>query len=216
MYAAGMKIEEIETVLAGLDTGDIWKLLSDPAWGSGLVKGEKLMDFLEKYIGGLRIEDLKIPFCAVATDIKTAEKVILNKGELIPAIRASCSIPLIFEPFLLNGKIMVDGGVSSPVPVPEVRIMGAEKVIAVNLDAIYFLEENKKVGEELNTFSVLNNSYQILRYHLAKMEMVGADIILEPNAMYVHDFDFGHTHEYLNGGFDIVLRNKEKILDSIN
>lgn len=215
MFASGMKAEEIENVISSLDYLDIWKLLTDPVWGSGLVKGQKIMNFLQKYIGDINIENLKVPFCAVATDINTAEKVVLDKGNLVAAIRASCSIPLIFEPFLLGGKTLVDGGVSSPVPVSDARSMGADIVIAVNLDSIYFLDENNKKGGVTSTISVLNNSYQILRYNLARMETREADLVLEPRIEYINDFDFAHVTSYIKGGEDVVMQNKEKILKLI-
>lgn len=214
MYAAGIKIDEIEKIISSLAYVDFWKML-DPVWGTGLVKGNKMMNFLDQYLDGLNIEDLRLPFCAVATDIKTAEKIVLNKGSVTKAIRASSSIPLIFEPYKIDGKTLVDGGVSSPVPVPELKNMGADVIIAVNLDSIYFLDENIKKNGGVSTLSVVTNSYNILRYHLAKMETHDADIVLEPEIEYVGDFDFAHIKSYIQSGEDVVLKNKEKILKLI-
>ena len=214
MYAAGIKIEKIEEMISSLDYTDFWKML-DPVWGAGLVKGKKMMEFLDKYLDGIKIESLNVPFCAVATNIKTADKVVLDKGELVLAIRASSSIPLIFEPFEINGITLVDGGLSSPVPVLELQKMGADVVIAVNLDAIYFLNKNINRDEGVNTLSVLTNSYNILRYHLAKMETRDADIVLEPSIEYVSDFDFAHIDSYIKSGEEVVMKNKERILNLI-
>lgn len=211
LYAAGIKIDEIEKIVSSLDYTDLWKML-DPNWGSGLVKGNKLVEFLNKYLGASRIENLKLPYCAVATNVITAEKVVLDRGELTSAIRASCSVPLVFEPFTVDGITLVDGGVSSPVPVFELERMGADKVIAVNLDAIYFLDENVKKNGSVNPLSVITNSYNILRYHLAKLETRDADIVLEPKIEYVHDFNFAHIESYISSGEEVVFVNKERIL----
>jgi len=215
LYAAGIKIGEIEEIVSGLDYFDLWKMI-DPAWGKGLVKGHKMMSFLDKYIKGTKIENLKIPFSAVATNVRTADKVVLDEGDLTTAIRASSSVPLVFEPLLVDGEYLVDGGLSSPVPVPELFKMGAEIVIAVNLDAIYFLDGNTNKKAEMTTMSVLTNSYNILRYHLSKMETSRADIVLEPKTKYVHDFDFAHIESYIKSGEEVVERNEKKILSLID
>ena len=80
------------------------------------------------------IEELPIRYCAVATDLATGREVVLNKGDLIEAIRASISVPGIFTPVRKNGRFLVDGGLVNPVPVSAVRKMGADYVIAVDLN----------------------------------------------------------------------------------
>lgn len=138
----------------------------------------------------MKIEDLKIPFAAVATDINTAEPVVFKRGELADAVRASISIPLIYSPVQYEGKILVDGGVSYPVPVEIAKEMGADVIIAVNLDGVYFAEENNKAKASSSTMDILKDSYFALRYNLAKKEIVGADVVIEPKMKYISDFDF--------------------------
>jgi len=100
----------------------------------GLLDLERMVEWLDKLWGGrLRFEQLALPFAAVAADIVSGEMVVMNEGEVAPAVRASCSVPGIFTPFRRNGRLLVDGGVIDNLPVQVARAMGAEYVIAVDL-----------------------------------------------------------------------------------
>jgi NTE family protein len=102
---------------------------------SGLVEGERITAYLRETLADPKIEDLPIPFIAIATDLKTGKEVWIQEGSLIDAIRASISFPGIFTPCGRNGQWLVDGGLVNPVPVSSCRAMGADIVIAVNLNA---------------------------------------------------------------------------------
>jgi len=102
---------------------------------SGLIEGEKISGYLRQVISDPLIENLPIPFVAVATDLKTGKEVWIREGSLIDAVRASISLPGIFTPFARNGQWLVDGGLVNPVPVSLCRAMGAEIVVAVNLNS---------------------------------------------------------------------------------
>jgi len=115
-----------------------WKIIAsmlDPVFPkSGLIDGQKIADFVRTHVHNASIEDLSIPFRAVATDIMNGEEVVIETGDLIEAIRASIAVPGIFTPVRNNGRILVDGGLVNPVPVSTVRAMGADLVIAVDLN----------------------------------------------------------------------------------
>jgi NTE family protein len=102
---------------------------------SGLVEGERMINYLRQNITDSNIEDLLIPFAAVATDLKTGKEVWLHEGSLMDAIRASLSLPGIFTPCQRDGQWLVDGGLINPVPVSLCRSMGADIVVAVNLNS---------------------------------------------------------------------------------
>ncbi len=102
---------------------------------SGLIEGEKISGYLRQVISDPRIEELPIPFTAVATDLKTGKEVWIREGSLIDAVRASISLPGIFTPSAQNGQWFVDGGLVNPVPVSPCRAMGADIVVAVNLNS---------------------------------------------------------------------------------
>jgi len=177
-YAATKDIKQIEKI--ALSTN--WRLilsLIDPSLRQGLVGGEKIKNFIESYINKMRFQDLKIPFSAIATDIKNGDIVCINEGEVSSAIRASISLPLIFKPIKREDKLLADGGLSLPVPVKIVRKMGAELVIAINLDANYFTNNNNQ-NINFGFYKIANNSINLLRHHLASWNVKEADIIVEP------------------------------------
>lgn len=101
---------------------------------SGLIDGKRISDFLRQHVRETHIEDLPLPFSAVATDLATGQEVVLSQGDLLEAVRASMSFPGILTPVRSGGEILVDGGMVDPVPVSVVREMGAEFVIAVDLN----------------------------------------------------------------------------------
>lgn len=102
---------------------------------SGLIEGEKISAYLRNVISDPLIENLPIPFAAVATDLKTGREMWLKDGSLIDVVRASISLPGIFTPFSRNGQWLVDGGLVNPVPTSLCRNMGADIVVAVDLNS---------------------------------------------------------------------------------
>lgn len=134
IYAAG-KLDEFEQWTRTIRRKDILSML-DIAWSrSGLVKGERMVNTLSGYIGDHSIEDLPIAFTAVAVDLNKGKEIWLNKGDLLSAIRASSSIPLLFTPTERAGTLVVDGGVLNPVPITPTFGDDTDMTIAVNLDA---------------------------------------------------------------------------------
>ncbi len=101
---------------------------------SGLIDGKRLSGFIHRHVRETHIEDLPIPFRAVATDLATGQEVVLGEGDILEAVRASMSFPGILTPVRYGGSILVDGGMVNPVPVSVLRDMGAEFVIAVDLN----------------------------------------------------------------------------------
>lgn len=116
LYAAGLSVADMERVVSELDGWEFSKLL-DLTWAKGsLVAGKAVSRFLRDLVGDVRIEDLRIPFIAVAVDINSGRGHFFDRGPLVDAIRASISIPGIFEPFAANGSYLVDGGVRLNLP----------------------------------------------------------------------------------------------------
>ncbi len=199
LYAAFGDVKKLEEVATSFNWKDWMKSFADPALGLGILKGEKAETQLRGWVNHVNIEDLKIKFGAVATDLNTAEVVVIDIGDLAKAVRASGSVPLLFQPEKIAGRYLIDGGLSCPVPVEIVKQMGADIVIAVNLDSVYFLNEKKKVVKH-TVLSVLKNSLFLLRHHLAEKEIRGADVIINPDIPYVMDLDFVHKDNIIKGG----------------
>lgn len=100
----------------------------------GLIEGKRVYDFITEYLSNKNIEDAEIPFRCVATNFLSKKEVVFDSGSMVDAVRASISIPGIFVPFKRGDVYLVDGGVVNPVPVSVVQNMGADMVIAVNLN----------------------------------------------------------------------------------
>lgn len=133
VYVSG-QIEEFSKWVQALSARDVFKLM-DLSFSGGMVKGEKLFGFFEANHRNPNIEDLEQRFVSVATEMKTGREIWMTKGPILPAARASCALPGIFPPVKHRGSWMLDGGLVNPVPVSACRALGAEVVIAVNLNA---------------------------------------------------------------------------------
>jgi NTE family protein len=129
-YAAGLGGDK----LLDLAHRARWRDLASLVWPrDGFVSFAKMEAFLASLLGDLAFADLKTPYAAVATDLATGEIVVLTEGRLIPAVRASCSVPGIVTPLEWAGRCLVDGGVANNLPISVVRSLGADLVIAVGL-----------------------------------------------------------------------------------
>lgn len=215
LYAYWKDINKLEELVRGVTYKDMAEVLVDPTWGGGLIKGGKTLEFLKKLFNEEKIENLKVPFAAVATDVNTAEEIVFESGDVSAAVRASISVPLVYSPVLYEGRLLVDGGVSCPVPVEIAKKMGAEVIIAVNLDSVYFSGGNHKGKLNGSTIDVLKDSYFALRYNLAKKEVGGADVVIEPQMDYVEDFDFIKGKEAIIAGekaAEEAIKRIEKLL----
>jgi len=135
VYAAG-HLKEFKNWLDKLDKIDVFKLMDFTISTHGFIKGIKVFNEINKFIGNGLIEDLRIPYAAVATDVDNQEEVVFNKGKLRDAIRASVSIPSVLEPFIWNGTSLIDGGILNPIPLNRVKRTKNDILIAVDLNAI--------------------------------------------------------------------------------
>lgn len=134
-FAAG-RLYELEKFALALDRRGVWKLTDlNLGKGGGLVAGERVVQVLNETIGDHDIKALKKKFAAVATELLTGHEVWLEDGKLIAAMRASYALPGIFVPSIIDGRPLVDGGITNPVPVSACRALGAQIVIAVPLPA---------------------------------------------------------------------------------
>ena len=187
LYSYFRNTDKIEEVINGLTYRSLYKILLEPERHSGILKGKRVIEFLESYIGQTRIEDLKIPFRAISADLFSAEIVELKKGKLSTAIRASSSIPLIFKPVRRKGSLLIDGATVMPIPVSIVKNMGADIVIAVNLYSNIFpfkMEYLKK--PRLNLLAVSRIGYQMVLYNLALENIKKADFVINPKIWEGH------------------------------
>jgi len=132
-YAAGY-LDDLETWLKTLTKTKVASFFDVQFRGGGLIAGERLVNFFRSEFGDMLIENLNIPYAAVATDIETGREIWFRSGPLLDAVRASISLPGIFAPVKVDGRWLIDGGVVNPIPVSVCRAMDADIVIAVNLN----------------------------------------------------------------------------------
>ncbi|MFA5358563.1 MAG: patatin-like phospholipase family protein [Patescibacteria group bacterium] len=156
------------------------KLLSflEPTLGGGLVKGEKIEAMLDGWLDKKTFADVQIPLRINATDLISGEQVVFSEGNLAFAARASMAVPGIFRPVIFGNRVLVDGGVSNPVPDNYLKSMGAQVIIAVNLD---FSQNSLGVAPQKIGFTlVAERTQEIMRHYLAEYSMHDADFIIQP------------------------------------
>lgn len=178
-YAAFPQAEKLEELIRSFDNRKGFKLF-DPAFrGGGLIKGNKVEKVITEMLEEATFDTLKIPYAAVTTDFNTAEEVIIREGDLVKAVRASISVPTVFQPILYSQKLLADGGLSSPVPVDVVKKMGSDIVIGVDLYGDYFPKTADKIPPLKETPW---RSINILRHNLTLKSLQTADVIISVKA----------------------------------
>jgi len=176
-YALYQDINLLEEFTVGKKKEKIFSFL-EPTLRGGLVKGRKIEKLLNTWLGDADFKDLKIPLNIVAADLLSGEQVIFGSGKLSFAARASMAIPGLFQPIRYKDKILVDGGICNPVPDDLVRKMGADVVIAVNLDS--FQGSNGFSKKNLNFYSIALRTMFLMRDYLAKYSMKDYDVAIQP------------------------------------
>ena len=146
-YAKG-ELDNLEDWVRQLKWKEIVDLMDISFLGGGFLKGDKLIDFFKKGTKDIDIEDLDIPYGAVTTDFDSGREIWLQNGSLLDAVRASIALPGLFTPVERDGRWHVDGGLVNPVPVSLCRAMGAEIVIAVNLNGDVVGKHQRKKDKE--------------------------------------------------------------------
>ncbi len=134
IYSTG-QLSAFEEWICALDMMEVLRLTDFSISSKGLVKGKKVFERIREIIPDRNIEDLNIPFCAVATDILKGTEVVFSEGNLYEAIRASISIPNVFQPHRIGDMYLVDGGLMNPIPVNRVKRSDEDILVVVNVSA---------------------------------------------------------------------------------
>jgi len=150
LYAMG-KIEEYTEWVSSFNKKDVWGFMDFTLASNGLLKGERVFDKMKTFIPDMNIEDMPIPFAAVATDILHEKEVVFTKGSFYEAIRASVAIPAVFTPVKYTDTILVDGGILNPIPIEYVSRKNGDLLIVVNL----YGDKKTDISKETNN----NNGY---------------------------------------------------------
>ena len=152
LFCAGFDPLEIEHISAKMGWWDVSRPVLSPM---GLLSFDKMETMLQKLLGDLDFEELEIPFAVVTTDMVTGRAVTLNRGKVIPAVRASCSVPGIVEPRRINGYLLADGGLVNNLPVSTVRELGADYVIGIDIFEPFYARQWGPLGFGLTAIEML-------------------------------------------------------------
>ncbi|OGR07800.1 MAG: patatin [Deltaproteobacteria bacterium RIFOXYD12_FULL_50_9] len=173
--------------------------------GLGIAKGEKLEEFVKSKITVPNIEDLKLPFYAVATDLNRGTRVVLHRGSVARAVRASSTIPGVFNPVEHQGKLLVDGGVLDNIPVAVAREQGADLVIAVDIS------ENVVNFNIKNLIDVLLQTVTIMAAENVNNKRKEADVLIAPAVGSVGMLDFTQKKFCMQAGIEATQKAMPEI-----
>lgn len=205
-YCAGTPLEEMERIGATTTFADFGRWT--PSW-LGLATNQRLEKFLARFTGVKNFEDLSTPLAIATTDINAGISVYYTRGPIAPPLRASCAYPGLFVPIQFEGRTLVDGFLTAPVPLEGALLLGADIVIAVYLEAGNI--------EQPRTFTdVLSRSFTIIQRHTDITWRQQADVIIEPDVTpFVWD-DFTRTPEMVAAGAAAALAALPAIRAAIN
>ncbi len=209
-YCLGMTPDEMINEVEKLKFSEIFDLSFNPVGNGALLRAKKMRKKLEKYLKGHTFGDLQTPFCAVATDLVTGSPVVLHgKDKLLDGVVASSSIPGVFKPVKKGHKLLVDGGITRRVPIDEVREMGAEVVVAV--DVLGQVRENNRA---YNMFTVCLRIVDILDAQVTNLrqDIQKPDLFLEPDLGNMSQYKFKELRTAYEKGYELGKANAEQIL----
>jgi len=176
----------------------------------GFVQGLSLERFLINNLKSRSFEELHIPFYAVATDLIAGELVTIGSGPLIPAVRASAAVPLIFKPIFLYERMLVDGGVADPVPVRSAKALGAQIIVAVDLSEL--LPQTCPT----NLFGIAARSAELKLLLQSDSCVQGADVIIRPELGCLSMFDTDHYDFAYRAGKEAAKQAIPQILELLS
>lgn len=191
LYAAGQRIEDLHTLASTFRM----KYLTDfTVPKMGLIQGERIKAYIRMFTYQKRLEEFPIPVSIIATDIHNGEKVVLTEGDAAQAVRASISIPGIFVPEEIDGRLLVDGGVIDRVPISVVREMGADIVIAVDCSKF---ESNSEVN---TIYDIIMQSIDIMQDDITQRMIMDAEVIMRPHVYQYSSRNYTQIEEIIREG----------------
>ncbi len=185
LYAGGANGFELQKQVLQMEEAQFsdWSLPD-----RGLLKGEALQNFVNHAVGGRAMEKLDKLLAVVATDLQSGEAVVFRTGNTGMAVRASSSVPGVFQPVLINGRDYVDGGLVSPVPVRAAKGLGANFIIAVDISA------RPEHGKTQSMIDVLLQAFSIMGQEIARRELPEADLVIRPYTPELRATNFQDRH----------------------
>ncbi|MDQ4123846.1 MAG: patatin-like phospholipase family protein [Acidobacteriota bacterium] len=208
-FAAGMTIDEIIQMTAKLR----WSKFGRIAFSRfGVLSSTPMRNYLQQNLPVKDFSEMPLAFACVATDLETGDSVVMKeRGDVATAVCASCAIPGIYVPIKMNERYLVDGGISELVPTETVRSLGADFVIAVDVNA----EGIKFWGAPQTVVGVFFQSAMLLMQTVAKHQLNSADIIIRPKVGHLRWDQVGRSREFIEAGEAATLEVIDKIKNLI-
>jgi NTE family protein len=206
LYASGKTPAEMVNLAMNLDESSLKDWVFP---GRSLMKGEALAKLIRSNTSGKNIEAMRPALGIVAADLQSGQAILFRKGDPAQAVRASSSVPGVFEPVTINGHEYIDGGAVSPIPVRFARQMGADLVIAVDISAIPEGQPTKGMVD------ILMQTFNIMGHSISQFELTEADVVMRPRLEGIGSADFASRRLSLLAGreaaLSVLAQLKEKI-----
>lgn len=198
LYASGKTGAQLQQAALQIEEVAIadWMV---PLINRGVFRGEALARYVNEAVSHRLLEDMRIPFGVVATDLNTGQGVLFRRGNTGTAVRASSAVPAVFQPVRISGRDYVDGGLVAPVPVQYARQMGAELVLAVDISDA---PEGQPAGD---TFQILLQTFNIMGKSINQHELRQADVVVRPSLVGLRSADFSARHKAIESGRAAML-----------
>jgi NTE family protein len=210
LYASGYRGTELQKIALSLDEAAItdWALPFSGRFG-GMIKGDALQTMVNRLVKNQVIENMPMPLGIVGTDLQTGNGVLFQRGDTGQAVRASCSIPGVFQPTIIQGREYVDGGLVSPVPVRYAKQMGADVVIAVNISTEPSSQDSSgSLGILLHTTSIMGKSINTFELDLAQ-------VVIQPELKGMRGTDFKSRNAAILAGEESVMKQISQIKNTL-
>lgn len=211
MYASGY-LEPFRDWMYALDKYKVFGLVDFALSSEGLVKGNRVMEAMKELVPDVKIEQMPVPFAAVAADLLTGHEVVLERGGLYDAIRASISIPSVFRPVRRGGRILIDGGTVNPMPLNRVRREPGDLLVAVDVSAPFSDRNAERVNPSLNYYKMLVAASEIMQQRITELmcRLYEPDILIQLPADSFGLFEFYRSREIADAGREATARAIER------
>ena len=208
-FVATDRLDDLEREILDFDWKQGLGYFASVPSRTGMLNGRRITEFLGAHLGPANIEDTGIPLRTVATDLCNGDEVVLARGGLVEAVRASIAVPGIFTPVVHDGRLLVDGGLINPVPVNVVRQMGARHVVAVDLNRVSSNPDTPILkSKDPNVLEIIGASANIIEAGLTRSRLAvdPPDVLVRPRLEHISFLEFNRGEEALRAGYEAAMR----------
>ncbi len=215
LYAAGISGKEMEELTEKVNLLDIRKMVDlNILNNQGLIKGKGVIDFIDKHLPVKKFENLAIPLKIVACEFWNRKEHLFHQGDILPAIRASISVPGIFEPVVINDTVLIDGGIVNPVPMNIIRD-DCDILIAIDVTGT---NKPPKKNPKPSIFESVTISFQIMESACVENQIIHykPEIYIKPKLVNIQIFDFHKNRKIMQSVHDDITEFKKKLSKLVN